>query len=544
MMNEFAGARPSVQVPLAERTLSTEVVGDFSLPDYQPEIKRLLRIGVGVLPPLCSGSGRDTRIEGTLDYYVLYMGHDNALWCAPLSTEYSLAMPVEDSLGELSAGEPFVCLSDVTTESPVGRVTAPRRMSIRCRLQAKVKMYGECLLGAADSEDGDTEMLRGESTVARLFRAMGEMIPLQEDIILPPDLAERRVVCAEGSVLIQEAIPADGVVHMRGEVTVKLTVAEEAGLSPKDAPEFIPDEAASAPASMSSPLQAAMPDILRRKIPFSASVEMEGVTPACTATAAGYCTDLSVEMEDGHIHLELGVIPEVRAQMNERVSYVKDLYSTRRRLITHHAELPTESATRACNGNFTLSDSLPLSEIGMDADARLSDVTAVAIPESVTAGDKGRYVLAGTCRAHLLLLRDGEYTSATMTLPFRYEFDAPMGESPADPCGFDGSVTVLYCRGRSDGERVSLDAELGVSLRTYAPSPLPTMTEVTEDTSPDRSTRRRGEYVICFPAPTDTLWSVAKRYTAPMTALTAANNLPAAPADSAESLEGVGYLIV
>ena len=58
-------------------------------------------------------------------------------------------------------------------------------------------------------------------------------------------------------------------------------------------------------------------------------------------------------------------------------------------------------------------------------------------------------------------------------------------------------------------------------------------------------TRRRGEYVICFPAPTDTVWSVAKRYHAPMAGLTAANNLPAGvKADGKESLEGVGYLIV
>ena len=58
-------------------------------------------------------------------------------------------------------------------------------------------------------------------------------------------------------------------------------------------------------------------------------------------------------------------------------------------------------------------------------------------------------------------------------------------------------------------------------------------------------TRRRGEYVICVPAPTDTVWSVAKRYHAPMAGLTAANNLPAGvKADGRESLKGVGYLIV
>ncbi len=533
MMNEFTApagmTRPSVQVPLVDRALTTEISGDFSLPDYQPEIKRLLRIGVGVLPPMCAGSGRDTEVSGTLDYYVLYMGHDNALWCAPLSTEYRLPLPIEDNLGDVSAGEPFVCIGDVTTETPVGRVTAPRRLSIRCKLQARICMYGECLLHA-EGGDEDTEVLTGSDEVCRLWRSLGEVIPLQDDIILPPSLSERRVVCAEGSVMMQEAIPTDGGVHVRGEVTVKLTVT--------------PDESESAFASNEvTPAPAAQPDIMRRKIPFSATVDMDGVTPNCTATACGCCTDLSVQMEEGQIHLDLGVIPEVRAQKNEAVTYVKDLYSTRHRLATRHASLPTEKAARALNGNFTLSDSLPLADIGMEPDATVVDVTATAVPLSLTADTaRGRCVLSGVCRAHLLLLRDGEYASANMELPFRYEFDDTSVASDTD---FDGSVTVLHCRGRSDGERASIDAELAVSLRTHTPAPVTALADTYEDLSPDTATRRRGEYVICFPAPADSLWSVAKRYHAPMAALTAANNLPAGtPADSSESLENINYLIV
>ena len=43
--------RRTVQVPILNKTLTTEVAGDYSLPDYQPEIKRLLRIATNVLPP-------------------------------------------------------------------------------------------------------------------------------------------------------------------------------------------------------------------------------------------------------------------------------------------------------------------------------------------------------------------------------------------------------------------------------------------------------------------------------------------------------------
>ena len=521
-----------VQTALCDRQIVTELASDFSLPDYQPEIKRLLRIETNVLPPNRFAGGDGVELSGTLDYYVLYMGHDNAVYCAPLSTEYRMtAEPDAEEKGLMAAaGEPLVCLCDAVAETPTGRVTAPRRLNIRCKIKADVKLYGECRMQGDGEEDTSVETLPGETSVNRLYWGMGETLPLQEDVILSPTEQEWRVVCAEGHVMMTDATPGMGFVSCRGEVTLKLTLCPA-----ETAEEFASDttDGRSAP-----PLT-----VMQRKIPFTQSVEVAGITPACSATACGYCTDISVEMENGHAHVEMGVVTEARGQKNETVSYVKDLFSTRRESACRYTTYPAEAAMKTLNGNFTLSDSLPLSEVGIDPSARVVDVTAVATPESLTAdAAKGRYVLTGTCACHLLLLRDGEYTSADMTLPFRYEFDVQADEAMDELTGFDGNLSVVNCRARMDGERVGVDAEVAVSLRTYRSAPLTALSDVDFG---EEVTRRRGEYIICFPAPTDSAWSVAKRYHAPMAALTAANNLPAgAKADGEESLEGIGYLIV
>jgi hypothetical protein len=369
---------------------------------------------------------------------------------------------------------------------------------------------------------------------------MGEVLPLQDDIILSPADGDMRVVCAEGQVMVTEATPAPGMVNCRGEVTVKLILA------PAESAEAFALETA-------TPRGASELTVLQRKIPFTQAVEIDGVTPACAAMACGYCTEISVEMEDGQLHVDVGVICEVRAQKNETVSYVKDLYSTRREGTYRYAAYPTEQALRALNGNFTLSDSLPLSEAGIDPSARVVDITATAIPEGLTADPaKGRCVLTGKCRCHLLLLRDGEYTAAEPELPFRYEFDdsdlmrsaisSEKQDGGSAASLFDGQIRVINCRARMDGERVGIDAELAVSVRTRRSAPF---TALVEALPGEEVTRRRGEYVICFPAPTDTVWSVAKRYHAPMAGLTAANNLSmGGQPDGMDSLEGVKYLIV
>ncbi len=535
MMNEFsmgaeAAMSHTVQLPLSDRTVEAEVVGEFSLPDYQPEIKRLLRIGVSALPPECLVSGGGVELGGPLSYTVLYMGHDNALYCAPLDTEYRLEVKPEAAEGGgLSIGEPLCCLCDLSPETPVGRVSAPRRLSIRCRLRARVRLLGECpLLGEEEAIPAEErEVLTETRPVGRVRRALGEPLPLADDVILAPaGEREWRVVCAEGQVLMAEATPARGQVALSGEVVLRLILSPE-------------------PASDEAPTTAE-PTVMQRKIPFSQLVDLEGVSPQATATATGFCTDLSVSMEEGHLHMELNLLCEVTAAENQPVTVTRDLYSVRRESTCRYATYPAERAVHALCGNFTLSDSLPLSDVGLDAGARVVDVSAGAQAEALSVDPaRGRGVLSGSCLAHLLFVREGEYGTADMTLPFRYEFDlgntllagrAGDETAPADAAyTFSGGVQVLWGRARMDGERVGLDAEMAVSLRVARPEEL---TAVADAVAGAPIVRPRGEYRIYFPAPTDTLWTVAKRYHAPVATLAAANNLAAT-----EELEA-RYLIV
>ena len=277
MMNEYTGeasTRKSVQVPILTRELTAEVAGDYSLPDYQPEIKRLLRIGTNILPPNRFAGGDGTELQGTLDYYVLYMGHDNGVYCAPLSAEYRiLAEPDAEGKGLMNAaGEPMVCLCDATAEPPVGRVTAPRRLNIRCRVKAAVKLYGEYPL--TDPREGAEaiEALIESTEAGRLYWGLSDPLPLQDDVILSPAEGEWRLVCAEGKVMITEATPAAGAVNCRGEVVLKLT------LCPADAAILAED---SAPSAESETRAAPSLTVMQRKIPFMQVVEMDGVTPAC-----------------------------------------------------------------------------------------------------------------------------------------------------------------------------------------------------------------------------------------------------------------------
>ena len=84
-----------IQVPINEKSVMTDLSGDFTLPDYHPEIKRLLKIGAAVLPPAKYIGDSEGEFSGNIDYFVTYTGSDNQLYCAPLTTEYKITVPME-----------------------------------------------------------------------------------------------------------------------------------------------------------------------------------------------------------------------------------------------------------------------------------------------------------------------------------------------------------------------------------------------------------------------------------------------------------------
>ncbi len=518
------------KLPICDRAVTHEISGDFSLPDYQPEIKRLLRIGVSPLPP-STFAGRDgVELSGGMYYFVLYTGNDDRLYCAPLTSEYTLSVPFastepSDTQANLEhwMGDEPTCLCDLSADAVTGRVTAPRRLSIRCRLTARVKAYATCPAGVSPSSVGGespVEALTHVLPCAHVLRGIGDVLTLQDCMLLSPAEADGlRVVCAEGRVMPSEVVTGQGTVTCRGDVFLKLTLAHEGDIAPTAV------------------------SVVTRKLPFAQAVELEGVTPDCTACARGVCAHLSVEPAEDQLCTELGLVLEVVAQRNVPTPYTKDLYAVGRATGTEQAVYALEEGLGCRSGNFTLSHSLPVSEISLPSTAQVLDVTAVATPHELSE-DKGKLRLSGSCHLHVLWQREGELGASELDAPFRYELDGRSLEGidrPHDIC-FCGGAQVISCRARMDGERLSLDAEISVMLSLTRHD---RVTALSHAVAGQPLSRSRGEYVICFPAPDDTLWSVAKRYNAPLAPLAAANGLASlSTPDDAASLDGVGYLIV
>ncbi len=501
-----------MQAPMGDRTVITELSEEFSLPDYQPEMKRLLRVKATVLPTDQYVGAGNAECSGRIDYCILYTGNDGAIYCTNQSGEYHFSTPLEIP-SDYEAGEGILCHAESAVEQTGGRVMAPRKLAVKCRLRSRVRLYGTRVLGEPIESDGSLERLCGESEYAAVFVGKSEPIRLADEVVCDDREAPVRVICGEGQVFVSEAAAGSGTVHCKGEVCLKLLCCRE-------------DEG-----------ETAVPYAILRRIPFSHSVDAEGTEVNCEACANGVCSEMQITVEDGKILCEVGVELQAKAMRRERFAYTRDLYSTKMAGENSYRTVEFPTAIKCANGNMTLNTSLTPEEAGIREGMTVVDLTGSATV-STTEVEKGKYRFGGKCRFHAILTDGEEISSQEFEVPFRYELDGGK-EIPAD-CEI--TAEVISCRGKNDGERIGVDAELAFALRLCGKEEIRVLSDAVFDGELQRSD---AVYRVCFPDRRDTLWSVAKRYHSPISELAEQNRLADAPAaDAPDSLSGVKYLVV
>lgn len=501
------------QCVLCERQTAVELAGDYSLPDYQPEIKRLLRVKATVMPPDSYVGAGSAEFSGVIHYSILYAGNDGALYSVNQSDEYRFAIPVEMT-SEFDPSQGVFCQAELLPETVGGRVAAPRRLSVKCRLRAMARILGMKQLCEPISKeaDGSTQRLLGSVSCARVYTGAGESFRLGDEILCEGS-DDLRVIHSEGQVFVTEAVAGSECVNCRGEVSLKLLVCREGSQEP--------------------------PSLMTRRIPFAQLVELDGARVDCEACAYGVCNEVNVTVEEGRILADLGARLSVRAQRNETVPFTRDLYSTRLQTQNTYITHALPVAGRCLNGNFSVNTAIPLSEAGIRREESVVDVSMIPVQLN-TECDKGRLILTGKCRCHVILLGKEEYGAQELEIPFRYETE--VGCDGAKDLVSDATVTVISCRGRMDGERIGLDAELAVCLATRTETQVQVLSQAHFGEAVERSA---SVCTVCYPCREDTLWSVAKRYHQPVELISARNGLSDAPAaDTPASLSGVLYLLV
>ena len=516
----------TVQTVCTDITANEEIGRDFVLPDYQPEIRKVLRLTPSVRPPSRFLGTDEAEFSGNVGFDLLYIGGDGGLYSASLSAPYSFRMPLAGS-DRMSGDRPICADAEITALSSHCRLSAPRKLHIGCHLHAR-------LVGLCDEQTdvrglggADTERLERTVTVGRCADVTGEAMELTDEIPVSGE-GELRLIGAEGAVHVSEAAVGEDGVACRGELYLKVMVTRDPMPQGEEPPSAGRGEV----------------EVLTRRLPFSQTIGLDAPVgrEECRAAVCGSCTDVHVRVEEDRLLCAVSVVLQARAQGNEKVTFIRDCYAVARPTVCEMRSYAPRRGICCVNGNVTSGGTVEGAQAGIPTGAEPLDVSGSATVTEISC-ERGHAVLTGEGTYRLLYrTAEGEIGHAEFPLPLRYELPDG-GLDPSLRLGADARMTMISGRARVEGDgSYTVDAEWTVSARIYAQDRIEAVDEVRAEGDALPSS---AACVICYPAAGETLWRVAKRYRTPLRTLAVMNDLPgSSDADSPQSLQGVHFLMI
>lgn len=509
---------------VCHRRLGAELSGEFTIPDYLPEMRKLLRVNVIPAAPSKFISEGSVQFGGSVEYFICYVGADGKPYGASFSDDYSLSAAFDPD-SEYDSGEGVTADADISVESVFGKVIGARKLSLKSRISANVIALG-CVRENApawlsEPMHTQTQKLIKVADYCRQMMGSNDEIELRDTLDLPTEGA--RFICAECGIFLEEVRPGDGYADCRGSVKVNYLLCREGERAPY---------------------------AIERSFTLSEIVEIDGISEGAKCTAYCSCTGIDTsENGDGGLDVTLRLRLSAVAFSEERGGYVSDAFST-----VYESSCDKKTTSLPILGccevkNMTFDGSYPIEKLvksGVKPRVEIVSTAVSALAGGLEPSEDGRAAVTGTVSFNILYSapteggegESDELCAAEVELPFRlngWETLCDATSASCNACGFDPHVKV-------SGGELLLSCEIGVSAWSTSKVEI---AEVREVALPAELSDKRGGISICYPGSGDSVWSIAKKYRAAVDSVTKDNALPTdiAP-DDERSLQNIKYLIV
>ena len=288
-----------VRMPAAVRFEST---GDYTLPDYNTDVRRVLETKVEVVDSTCFVNGDSADVSGTVNYEVLYLDSDGELASCTFAVDFDTSVKCN---GENTVGALACCRVDGYSVRLVG----PRKFTVKAQIVTELTFSERQHLAVVGSafEYGAPEVKSKSVRVATavfaapMEREYGETLTTVDGVI-----ADDITVLYSDCLPDVSAVVADGGCEVFGKLHVRALVKKE-------------DE---------------VPALLALDLPVSEAVEMDGATPDMDLTVGAEVSALRISTEATEDGVTLVAKPtleyRVRGMKNEAIPVILDAYLTDR----------------------------------------------------------------------------------------------------------------------------------------------------------------------------------------------------------------------
>ncbi len=494
-------------LPVYEEERLKEAGDDFILPDYLPDIRKIVAtFPTATVKGRFIGSGT-LEYEGEVSYKILYIAEDQSLKSALFVTGF------EDKIGNEELSQDCVDLIVPVCEGVNVRMLNPRKLNIRSNCGAKVSVFKRhcnvpMLLGANTLEDE----ARLQCKVDRIDSV--NVLNLRENgLTLSEDLNFEAAMPTAVELLFGRAVPVmqdcrvtEGEAQIRGSAEIYCLVST--GSDKEGREEILP---------------------LTFSLSFSQTVKNEGLHEGgecfCTLLPEG-CEFRLRDDEFGQkrvIEFDMTYLCDLTVYYPKSVSLLSDAYSLEKETELSLSEKIFYRFCAPLKGGFSVNESATLD---LPEDGGYTLVQSFLFPDLHLASEpdkEGKTVLEGDCGISLLL-RDsaGAPDVRRTTIPLRFKTDKKAEEHQTGEVACRASGV----RCRLDKNILTCDFEVGFFGQLLSKDPVQTVDEIRILPEIRKTPGKRGSVILYFPEKNEAFFDIAKRYGVPVDSL--ASGIPGA----------------
>ncbi len=475
-----------------------EVNEDFLLPDYLPQIDRILRFEYRAIPDENYFGTRTAEFSGAVSYNVVYASGDSGICSVSLSSDYDGKADIPCDFKE--------CRVVTGVENAACRLLGPRKLSARAKLRTRLLAFSEDVPGdGVSTVGGDIRVDRLETTEetceSRFFEA--------RDIRVDDCIEENggKPVFCNASVLPINVTANNNAVVVSGDVIVRALF------------EYLEEGQGAGYGRYGN---------VSCRIPFERAVRCDGVKPGDRCLAEGTCVSVTVGEGEKENSSDCSVNFDmmITVARKKEITLCRDAYavsSSHSTDCSHKtAELYNASGVR---GNFTLSAVASRKDVGGD-NGEIVDVSVY--PEITSAAfEKNKTVFTGNARINVIMKEKAEgaessagrvVSSGEFTYPFKYECDMRLGEG--DPVYFS-CAEMISARGRIDGDKVRVESEIALSASAWGREKV----EIVDKISISEAEPIGNGITVIYSDGREDLWQLAKRFRTDVGSILSDNDL-------------------
>ena len=477
----------TTRVKFYEKNNVIELSSDFTLPDYMPEIRKMLCI-YPKLSPISRYIGNGIEFSGRIDYDIVYVTADGELSSAPLGEDFSFSVQ-PDYPSEIDRNGEIDATADVRTDSVFIRVTAPRKVNVKCRLNALARVYGVDSSNSSLTREKNAEKLISHVNTTSMYRALSDIVELSDEINLSSSTS--KPINSRGNVIIGEVTNEGTRLNCRGELVIDNIFQNN---------------------------DTGEPETIVKKLPFSQDIELPR-TPTGQLEAfsvSGICGEITMtEAEDKYI-LDTELLLEADLAYASESEIAEDIFIPGESCDVSYRNMKYELLQKQGNATKTVCENIPLSELSLGEDSFIFDTCASIKVNEISNGGKE---LSCMMKFNVLSKNQTDITSGEANIPITIPLGADMGEGKFSTMT---RPTVKNAKCRIESGNAICEAEVAISYMLLEECNKRIAQELT--VSANAKVTDSG-ITVYYPQKGENLWSVAKKFGTTLSELASANDL-------------------